>query len=143
MKHSVTAIALGLAILSTTALMTTPGFARQGADDPAGHVRQSRGTDDGTAHKRRCRGCDDAPGHVRHAATTPVPTTRAAAAAVVATTAAIAAGAAAVTMAARAVAAATTAPITTDVEITDRLRRPLFYRGRLARIACISVPSSR
>jgi hypothetical protein len=59
MKFTLTSIALGFTILTAAALSTTPSFARQGADDPAGHVRQGRGADDGAGHVRRCRGCDD------------------------------------------------------------------------------------
>lgn len=33
--------------------------ARQGADDPAGHVRQSRGADDPAGHVRHSGGADD------------------------------------------------------------------------------------
>ncbi|MEA2478234.1 MAG: hypothetical protein QOJ07_156 [Thermoleophilaceae bacterium] len=38
--------------------------ARQGADDPAGHVRHGRGADDVQPHARQ--GADDPAGHVRH-----------------------------------------------------------------------------
>lgn len=76
------------ALLATATLIATPAFARHGADDPAGHVRQGRGADDGAGHTsimklddlqmiarrgrgaddgaghtRQCRGCDDGPNH--------------------------------------------------------------------------------
>jgi Ni/Co efflux regulator RcnB len=70
-------------VLTATAIaaLAAPGMAqaRQGADDPAGHVRHS-GADDvrgakhakksskarSRARQHRGRGADDAPGHVRH-----------------------------------------------------------------------------
>lgn len=54
-----------LAVAATATLAATPGFARQGADDPAGHVRQGRGADDAAGDVRRGRGADDAAGDVR------------------------------------------------------------------------------
>ena len=45
--------------------VTQPAMARQGADDPAGHVRQARGLDDPAGHVRQARGLDDPAGHVR------------------------------------------------------------------------------
>lgn len=69
---------------AAVAALAAPGIAqaRQGADDPAGHVRHSGGDDvrgahhakSGTTHRsgrrgrhggRRGRGADDAAGHVR------------------------------------------------------------------------------
>lgn len=63
------------------ALAATPALARQGLDDPAGHVRQENrqpdraielrtapGADRATASAkdvRQARGADDAPGHMR------------------------------------------------------------------------------
>ena len=46
MKKFVAALLLTLSVASVAA--TTDAFARQGADDPAGHVR---GADDGPGHK--------------------------------------------------------------------------------------------
>ncbi len=73
-------------VLTATAIaaLAAPGLAqaRQGADDPVGHVRHT-GADDvrgvhhssssathrtRTRHGRRGRGADDAAGHVRHGA---------------------------------------------------------------------------
>lgn len=65
-------------ILTATAVaaLAAPGMAqaRQGADDPAGHVRHAGADDVRGAHHtsskhrshRRGRGTDDAVGHVRH-----------------------------------------------------------------------------
>lgn len=55
-----------LAMLVSVGVMmaTAPAMARQGADDPAGHVRQGRGADDPAGHIRQCRGCDDPAGHI-------------------------------------------------------------------------------
>jgi hypothetical protein len=71
---------------AVAAMTISPAFARQGADDPAGHVRQARGADDAVGHVRQedraatastsradnaaadirqARGADDAPGDVR------------------------------------------------------------------------------
>jgi hypothetical protein len=61
--------ALGLAAFGGTAGVAT---AKQGADDPPGHVRHGRGADDGarharsSSHRRHGRGSDDGPGHRRH-----------------------------------------------------------------------------
>ncbi len=77
LKTAILASATALA-----ALTISPAFARQGADDPAGHVRQARGADDAIGHVRQedrsasrsansatdvrqSRGADDAPGHIR------------------------------------------------------------------------------
>ena len=49
----VTSIALGAIAFAT------PSVARQGADDPAGHIRQCRGCDDPAGHVRQARGADD------------------------------------------------------------------------------------
>ena len=50
------------ALLATATLAvavgTAPAMARQGADDPAGHVRQCRGCDDPAGHVRQARGAD-------------------------------------------------------------------------------------
>jgi hypothetical protein len=52
------------ALLALGVLMsTTITMARQGADDPAGHVRQGRGADDPAGHVRQGRGADDPAGH--------------------------------------------------------------------------------
>ena len=79
MRHRITAILT--AALAVAAFAGTAGtaVARQGADDPAGHVRHGRGADDAratAAHRhagrhhrhatRRGRGADDPVGHVRH-----------------------------------------------------------------------------
>jgi hypothetical protein len=41
--------------------------AKNGADDPPGHVRHGRGADDNKARgASKVRGADDRPGHVRH-----------------------------------------------------------------------------
>jgi hypothetical protein len=71
-------------VLTATAIaaLAAPGAAqaRQGADDPVGHVRHSGGDDvrgahhaksstkarSRSRHARRGRGTDDGPGHVRH-----------------------------------------------------------------------------
>lgn len=45
------------------AITTAKAFARNGADDGAGHVRQGRGADDGAGHARQGRGRDDGPNH--------------------------------------------------------------------------------
>jgi hypothetical protein len=69
--------ALLTAALAVAAVGGTAGtaVARQGADDPVGHVRHSGGADDTRAtsarrhHRhaaRHARGADDAVGHVRH-----------------------------------------------------------------------------
>jgi hypothetical protein len=60
---------LKLALLATSvsALAVTPTLARQGADDPAGHVRQCRGCDDPAGHVRQARGADDRVVEVRQA----------------------------------------------------------------------------
>jgi hypothetical protein len=42
---------------------TGTAFARQGADDPAGHVRHGRGADDPAGHVRHARGADDGRNH--------------------------------------------------------------------------------
>lgn len=46
-------------------LAGSAAFARRGADDPAGHVRQCRGCDDAPGDVRQGRGADDPAGHVR------------------------------------------------------------------------------
>ena len=60
-------LALGITVVSTSALAFDLGAARQGrgADDPAGHIRQGRGADNPVGHIRQCRGCDDPAGHIR------------------------------------------------------------------------------
>jgi hypothetical protein len=85
MRKRVTALlisALAVGAIGGTAGMAT---AKNGADDPAGDVRQGRGADDPAGHVRHSgtddsakarkvrarkarhgRGRDDAPGHVRH-----------------------------------------------------------------------------
>ncbi|MEY2569099.1 MAG: hypothetical protein QOE35_3628 [Actinomycetota bacterium] len=57
-------LAAGL-LLTVIAIGGTSGtaFARQGADDPAGHVRHGRGADDPAGHVRHGRGADDGPNH--------------------------------------------------------------------------------
>jgi hypothetical protein len=52
-------------IITGTAVggMAAPAFARQGADDPAGHVRHGRGADDPAGHVRHGHGADDGPNH--------------------------------------------------------------------------------
>jgi hypothetical protein len=52
---------ISLIALSAAAFSVSPAVARQGADDPAGHVRQCRGCDDPVGH---VRGADDPAGHV-------------------------------------------------------------------------------
>ena len=52
-----------VAIAATAA--TTPAFARRGADDPAGHIRQGRGADDVVPEVRQARGADDKTTEVR------------------------------------------------------------------------------
>ncbi len=78
---------IAFTLLAAATFMTAPAvvpgspfkadaaFARQGADDPAGHQRQGRGKDDGAGHAsmktlndnmqmaRRGRGKDDPVGH--------------------------------------------------------------------------------
>ena len=59
---------LTILLAAGVASVSTPTFARKGADDPAGHVRQCRGCDDPAGHVRgggRTRGADDPAGHVR------------------------------------------------------------------------------
>lgn len=59
---------LTVLLAAGVAAVSTPTFARRGADDPAGHVRQCRGCDDPAGHVRgggRGRGADDPAGHVR------------------------------------------------------------------------------
>lgn len=51
------------AVIEGSPFKATAAFARKGADDPAGHVRQGRGADDGVGHKRRCRGCEHGASH--------------------------------------------------------------------------------
>jgi hypothetical protein len=49
-----------IAVFGATALNTGSAVARQGADDPVGHVRHGHGADDPRAHKaRHGRGADD------------------------------------------------------------------------------------
>jgi hypothetical protein len=47
-----------IAVFGATALNTGSAVARQGADDPVGHVRHGHGADDPRAHKAR-HGADD------------------------------------------------------------------------------------
>ena len=56
-----TMLALGVTVVSTTAMAFDFGVQRQGrgADDPAGHIRQGRGADDPAGHIRQGRGADD------------------------------------------------------------------------------------
>jgi hypothetical protein len=80
---SITTIA-GLAL--ATATIVSPAMARQGADDPAGHIRQARGLDDPAGQVRQAssatdrsvsrstdvrstarQGADDPAGHIRRA----------------------------------------------------------------------------
>lgn len=72
MRILVPVLALSVAVCSLSA----PAFARHGADDGKGDVRQSRGKDDGVGHTelksipliieaRRGRGADDPAGHIR------------------------------------------------------------------------------
>lgn len=56
---------LGAIALICSLAVAPATMARNGADDPAGHVRQGHGADDAPGHVRQCRGCDDSPGHVR------------------------------------------------------------------------------
>ena len=65
MKTTLAMIALGLAVITTTGLASSPAFARKGADDAAGHVRQGRGTDDTPGHIRGGHGADDPAGDDR------------------------------------------------------------------------------
>ena len=60
---------LKLALLATSvsALAVTPTLARQGADDPAGHVRQARGADDRVPEVRMASRTDDRAVEVRQA----------------------------------------------------------------------------
>lgn len=67
-------IAVFAAAMTLTALSTDLAFARRGADDPAGHIRQGRGRDDGVGHTwlqtkpfllLARRGADDPVGHTR------------------------------------------------------------------------------
>jgi hypothetical protein len=53
------------ALLAATIVGGTGGvaFARQGADDPAGHVRHGHGADDPAGHVRHGHGADDGPNH--------------------------------------------------------------------------------
>ena len=62
-----TMLALGITVVSTTAMAFDFGVARQGrgANDPVGHVRQGRGLDDIASHIRQGRGADDPAGHIR------------------------------------------------------------------------------
>lgn len=66
-KALVSIIIVGSAVGGAAA----PAFAKQGADDPAGHVRKGRGADDAPGDDKggkkggKGRGADDAPGHVR------------------------------------------------------------------------------
>ena len=72
-------LALGITVVSTTAMGFELGLSRQGRgaddavghirqsrglDDPAGHIRQGRGADNPVGHIRQCRGCDDPVGHI-------------------------------------------------------------------------------
>ncbi|MDX6422807.1 MAG: hypothetical protein QOI67_278 [Gaiellaceae bacterium] len=59
------AAALGAA-LSLAIAAPVVAIAKNGADDPAGHVRHGRGADDPAGQVRHGRGADDKPGHVRH-----------------------------------------------------------------------------
>ena len=62
-----TMLALGVTMVSTTAMALDFGVQRQGrgADDPVGHIRQGRGADDPAGHIRQGRGADDPVGHIR------------------------------------------------------------------------------
>jgi hypothetical protein len=64
-KRISTLLVAGLAVaaVGTTADVAT---ARQGADDPAGHVRHSRGADDPAGHQRHRAHHATTRGHVRH-----------------------------------------------------------------------------
>ncbi len=55
---------ISLIAIGVAAFSVSPAVARQGADDPAGHVRQGRGLDDAAGNARRA---DDPAGHVRGA----------------------------------------------------------------------------
>ena len=54
-------LALGITVVSTTAMGFELGLSRQGrgADDAVGHIRQSRGLDDPAGHIRQGRGADN------------------------------------------------------------------------------------
>lgn len=52
-----------LAAATTLSALSMPAFARRGADDPAGHVRQARGADDASGHVRGGHGADDTTPH--------------------------------------------------------------------------------
>ena len=66
-KTTLTALALGLAVLASTALVAPSAFARQGADDPVGHIRGGHGADDPAGDDRSGGkgrgGNDDGPNH--------------------------------------------------------------------------------
>jgi hypothetical protein len=63
LKKIAVAALIGLATIGATSEVA---WARQGADDPAGHVRHGGGADDAAGHQRHGRGADDAAGHQRH-----------------------------------------------------------------------------
>jgi hypothetical protein len=54
------AVLIGMATIASTAGVAS---ARQGADDPAGHVRHGHRADDAGTHARRGRGADDGANH--------------------------------------------------------------------------------
>ncbi len=75
MRKRISTLLIAVLALAAFGGVTGAANAKQGADDPAGHVRQSHGADDSKAGaKRRAHhrahharhGADDRAGHVRH-----------------------------------------------------------------------------
>ena len=63
MKHPNRLAATLGAVLALAAAAPVVAVAKNGADDPAGHVRKSHGADDKAGHVRHAHGADDGPNH--------------------------------------------------------------------------------
>ena len=66
-QHTRLTAAIGAALALAVAAPVV-AVAKNGADDPPGHVRHGRGADDNKPRgASKVRGADDRPGHARHA----------------------------------------------------------------------------
>jgi hypothetical protein len=62
-KHPNRLVASIGAVVALAAATPVVALAKNGADDPAGHVRKARGADDNAGHLRHGHGADDGPNH--------------------------------------------------------------------------------